>query len=213
MKITWATWWLCVLMFFINSSCISAPPAQYIYTHHQPADYTDRTINIYIDKSFGEADKIEMQKAVDQWNFALNGYIKINIAEEPFDGSVYMILRAQRERGWLFMKINKDDPIIPKDSTVSPDKPQYFIVAFCDKVGGDKTWFIRDLIGDNSKMYGITLHEMGHLLGANHNGKYLMSPHYDVNGYKCIDKGTMTQVSNFIGVPLKNLNYCLYEGD
>lgn len=208
----WVTW--CIFIFLFLNSCVSiVPPTKYYYTQHQQAVYPARIIQVYIDKQFGEADKIEMQKAIDQWNFALNNNIKIEISPIPFDMEPQLIEQIRREKGWIFMKIDKNNPMIPPDTVAGPDTPRYFTMAFCDFVGGSKTWFIRDKIDDTDKIYGITLHEIGHLLGARHTGKLLMSPHFDAEAYKCVDKGTVNQVSDFIGIPIEELNYCLYEGD
>lgn len=207
----WVSWWVCLLIMI--TGCISIhPPIQFLYTHRPSSEYPVRIIPVYIDQDFGQEDRMEMQKAIDQWNFALNGYIRIIIADRPFDMSTSAIEEVQLTQGWTFMKIKNDNPMII-DHNTDPDKPKYFTLAFCNKIGGDKTWFVRDRFFDENQLREVTIHEIGHLLGASHNGKYLMSPHYNVDDYQCIDKATMLQVSGYINIPLANLNYCLYEGD
>lgn len=206
-------WWLLwVSISLLIVSCLAyAPPPKFYYTQHVPVEMPERIIPVYIENTFSETDRLEMQQAIDQWNEALNGHVKIIIAETDFQMATYQIKEAKQNNGWLFLKIRQGNPLIPSQSFSSPDQPQSFILAFTNRIGGDEAWFVRDAMPDEYMMYGVTLHEIGHLLGANHDGRYLMAPHYSELDFQCIDEGTMKQVSNNINVPIESLNYCLYE--
>lgn len=206
-------WWLFwVSISLLIASCLAyAPPPKFYYTQRAPVAMPERIIPVYIEKDFSETDRLEMQQAIDQWNNALNGHVKIIIASQDFQMATYQIKEVKQNNGWMFLKIRQDNPLIPSQSFSSPDQPQVFTLAFTNHIGGDEVWFVRDVIPDEYMIQGVTLHEIGHLLGAQHDGIYLMAPHYSELDFQCIDEATMKQVSQNINVPMDSLNYCLYE--
>lgn len=175
----------------------------YHYTH-APV-YTGepvRTIPIWIDKDFGEADKIEIDNAINAWNFAMNGYIKLKVVDTNFDMEVDKIVTQVKENGWLFMKIKSDNKLVPAQST-----PGFWTIGFCERIGGQHLYLVRDRL-TNEDVFGVTLHEIGHLMGSGHVGQRLMYPHYSRARFQCIDYDTMVKVSNYFDLRLDNLNYC-----
>ncbi len=177
---------------------------QYHYTHvpvHQGEPI--RVIPIWVDKNFGEADKLEIDNAVNAWNFAMNGYVKLNVVDYNFDMEVDKIVTQVKQGGWLFMKIKSDNKLIPSQST-----PGFWTIGFCEQIGGHHMYLVRDRLG-NDDVFGVTLHEIGHLMGSGHVGQRLMYPHYSRARFQCIDYDTMVKVSNFFDLELDNLNYCV----
>lgn len=206
----WISWWAALLFVFVVS-CLpfgASPPRDFFYTHHPYQDrIVLRTIPVYLDQRFTERDRLDIQNAIDMWNFALNGYVKIVVVEYHFDMNVPEIHEALNANGWILMPIDSTNPMIPP-AQIQDNGQEFEIVAFCDNIGGNETWYVMDRIKDGW-MFGVALHEMGHLLGASHNGKFLMSPHFKVPDYQCIDAGTMQQIADKMNLPLNHFNYCL----
>jgi hypothetical protein len=180
----------------------------YIRSPAPHQEIAQRQIPIWIDKNFGDADQISLQTAIDQWNYALNGYIVLQVASTGFDMETYPMLEARAGRGWLFLKINSDNAIV-----AFHDRPHVTTLAVVDNIGGNTLYLIRDRV-QNDQVTGLAMHEMGHLLGARHvEGDDLMTPIYNSDDYRCIDYLTIKQVATFQHLPLENLNYCVLYTD
>lgn len=190
------------LIIFLIISCV----------HHLPAyHYVDRSqyhmsvpikiIPIYIDKDFGAGDLLEIDNAIHQWNYALNGYIDLEIVTTKFAMETDIIKSVQAGEGWLILKISSDSPLIH-------EKTNERTLAFCNAVGGYVLFVIRDRIG-NEDMLGVMLHEIGHLLGASHTSYGLMYWSYNPDTYQCIDLPAVTGVSLYRGIPEGRMNFCL----
>ncbi len=165
-----------------------------------------RTIPIWIDKGFGEADKVAIDDAIRAWNYALNGYVKLVVVDTSFDMEVDKIVTQVKENGWLFMKIDSKSPLIPSQKT-----PGYWTIGFTERLGGHHLYLVRDRLG-NEDVFGVTLHEIGHLMGSDHVGSRLMYPHYTRARFQCIDYDTIFAVASYNNLPLNSLNYC-YDKD
>lgn len=161
-----------------------------------------KVIPIWIDKNFGEADKLAIDDAITAWNYSLNGYIRLKVVDTAFDMEVPKIVEQVKSDGWLFMKIKSDNPMVPKN-----DKG-YWTIGFCERIGGNHLYLVRDRLG-NDDIFGVTLHEIGHLMGSGHVGEKLMFPHYTRARFQCIDYETMKTVASYRHLPADRLNYCV----
>ena len=159
-----------------------------------------KIIKIRIDKNFGEADQISIDRAISSWNYAMNGYVNLEVVDNRFDVDKYVI--DQSGKNWLFIKINSENVLIPKQKDDG-----YVTLAFVNNIGGEYLYVIRDRL-TNDSVYGIMLHEIGHLMGAKHVGERLMYPHYNKATYQCIDYETMIAISEQWGISIDKLNYC-----
>lgn len=81
----------------------------FIYTHHPFVDH-GRVIHILVDMDFGEADKVAIDQALIQWNYALNGNIILEIGEKD---------------DWVFLKVG--DNIEPGILAFTGPAEIYFI--------------------------------------------------------------------------------------
>lgn len=180
---------------------------EYDYTHRPLYVGTpQRVIPIWIDKNFDRDDQERMSKAVESWNFALNGHIKLEIVDTQFDMEVDKIVLQVKENGWLFLKIDSDSLLIPTA------EKGFTTIGFANSIGGNHMFLVRDRLGYSS-IYGVTLHEIGHLMGAEHVGLRLMYPHYSQARFQCIDWDTIKAVAKYHSLPLDGLNYCINRGD
>ncbi len=154
------------------------------------SEVVGRVIRIQVDGDFGEADKMSIDEAVDQWNYVLNGYIVLKVynwnyvrGSEKIEPGEFLIIKI----GEPYMKDNK--------------------LAYADRIGGNVIFVLRDKLNNEDISY-LMLHEIGHLLGAGHLGERLMSTGYEQERYKCVDYLTMKQVADKWNLPIDKLNYC-----
>lgn len=162
-----------------------------------------RVIPIWIDKNFGEADKVAIDDAINQWNYAMNGYVVLKVVDTQFDMEVPKIVEQVNKGGWLFMKIDSSNKMIPDQK-----EKGYWTIGFTERLGGNHMYLVRDRL-QNQDIFGVTLHEIGHLMGADHVGTRLMYPHYSRAGFQCIDYDTIKAVAKWQKLDANQLNYCI----
>lgn len=185
----------------------------YQYTH-VPSNNRTQIMSVYIDKDFGEADKVEIAKALEQWNFALNGNAKFLIASQDFDMSEDSVLRdVQIGKAFLILKVNSNNPIVDAaDSVVRQYKPQAtgkdLSWGFTTSIGDHKVYLVRDRM-NNGDIFYITMHELGHALGAEHTTDGLMYRLYSQDKFQCVDWLAIKQVAEYHGWDLGSINYCI----
>lgn len=191
-------------MVMLMMGCLSRPSTPFVYLSvPEEAAVSPKVVyHLYVEDSFSATDKAAISAAVGHWNFALNGYVKIEIVS-----LTYKFGDAIGADDWTIVKIDHSNEKVK-------DKNKWQQLAFADKVGGKHLWIVRDRIKDGW-MVGIILHEIGHLLGAAH-GKSdnLMQPHFKENGYVCVDEETLKQVAVHQHIGMKKLNFCVrYDKD
>jgi hypothetical protein len=166
-----------------------------------------RIIHIWVDDRFGAEDLGEMYRAVSTWNYVLNGYVVFR-----WNGRLHLSgSSADLQRGpqltdpnlWVVVKRKSGD------GGFFPDKIKrvYPAWGFADKIGGNTISLVRDYFGVDA-VYGLMLHEMAHCLGADHLGDRLMKTNFDLAAFQCVDLTTVAQVAKYLGLDIKNLNYC-----
>lgn len=184
----------------------------YEYHHNSPeSNYqSPREIPVYIDKNFTDKEKAALLGSTKEWNWALNGYIRLSVKTMSFDletqaGKETFKRIKDTGEGYLIVKLDHDDPLL--NDTIDEDDGT---LAFVNRIG---TGHIMVVLGDRigtRDLRAITLHEYGHLLGAMHTmAKSLMFPAYGGgSSYRCIDKTTILQICNFQKIDCAHMNYC-----
>lgn len=190
-----------ILISFLLIGC-SGHLGNYHYTKNEHGVLV-KEIPIMVDRNFGSLDRESINAAIEQWNYALNGFIKLKVESWDFDMEVSSIVDTVRRRGFLILKIDSKSHLVV-------DAKGQMILAFCDKVSGNYMYIIRDRLENDDVKY-LALHELGHLLGVGHESKYLMAPIYQKINYQCIDYETMKVVAKRHDLLMDSLNYCLYE--
>lgn len=166
-----------------------------------------RTIEVMVDHNYGNADRVEIGKAIEQWNYVLNGQIKLEVIDWEYqwelDGGLRESKRLIGEGGFIiFMDYGEDAAVRAQASGDG-------LLGWVDHIPGHILHIVRDRM-KNDDLKEIVMHEMGHLLGANHQGIDLMNKWYTPAHYQCIDLGTIKEISQVQGLNLKYLNYCWY---
>ena len=205
----WIAGILAFLVVFFLSSCsllrLNDPIlGRYKYTANdqRAAVVPKRVIPIWIDKNFGAADQVAIDDAIRQWNYAMNGYVRLEVVDTSFDMEIPKIVDQVNRGGWLFMRINHDNSIVPENSK------GYWTIGFTERIGGHHLYLVRDRLG-NDDVFGVTLHEIGHLMGSDHVGIRLMYPHYTRARFQCIDWETIRAVAVYWELDPANLNFCV----
>ena len=178
----------------------------YINSLQAPASVPRRVVRIWIDTNFGQGDLVSIEDALNQWSYALHGYLEFKIESTSFDMEDDVLRRVAAGEGWVFLKIDSTNEMVGHQ-----DHGRSKVLAFTEKIGGNHLYVVRDRIR-NDFMTGIIMHEIGHLLGAEHqNGEdNLMYPSFRLNNSRCIDKSTLEQVARYQNLPMAGLNYCVY---
>lgn len=202
-----AIWLVAVIVAALVLGCTSLGlqpvKGQYVYTHKPLNMEVIRVVPIWIDKNFGEADRLAIDDAIRAWNFAMNGYVQLKIVDMDFDMEPSKIVDQVNQNGWLFMKLKSDSKLIPEQK-----EKGYWTIGFTEKLGGHHLYLVRDRLA-NEDVFGVTMHEIGHLMGSDHVGDRLMRPHFNRTASQCIDYDTIKAVASYNNLPLDRLNYCM----
>ena len=196
-------WLFGMFLALVFVGCYTMP--QFTYTHAPIYQGQSKVIEVFVDKQFSDDDKVSISNALNDWNYALNGYERFQIVLLDFDMVVSDIRRA--ERGVLILRIDSRSRFIPKsdvDGTV--------VDAFTDKIGGHLIYVVRDRISGQTVLENVLRHEIGHTLRTRHimDSKSLMNPVLSPVYSRCIDYATMKSVAKEQGLNISHLRYCRY---
>jgi hypothetical protein len=177
------------------------PLPPYEYTDHARPASTGRTISLYVDSEFPDAQRKAIVSAMRQWNYALNGYVQFRARVLPRDADSSDIARLRRSGAWIVALVDSRNPIAQQGegahalAVTIGNGHDGFVYVIGDRIGG------RDLTG-------VIMHEFGHVLGAGHDHAGLMAPVYSAAGARCIDRDAVAMVAQAQHVPLQQLNWC-----
>lgn len=175
----------------------SAVPYRYIAAHESATPRAQKVIPVWVDRNFGQADRLAIDDAIGQWNYALNGYVVLAPAWGFEVGS------ETATEGIELIRVNsKEDPL--------PDNEG--VVAWTHRPDQARTpttiSFIRERL-DNEYMEPTVLHELGHALGAKHTPGGIMAP-VGFDEPFCLDRSVIEQVADKFHLPMNNLSWCDY---
>ena len=179
------------------------------FTYHQGTTVNHIShaviIPIYIDSDFSVDHRKAIIAAADEWNTIFNGQVKLVIEEDKFSGleegkKIFKEKIAITGEGWVVVAVNHDNALVEDMENV---------LAFVSGPGGHTMVVIKDVIGKRD-LKTIVMHEMGHLMGAEHvRLASLMVPYYSNYQYECIDKITVAQIAMYMKLDFDTLNYCI----
>src|SRR5579859_118554 len=187
--------WFLVLTFFLLNC--STTYWQYHLTGETRVIHPTN-IPVWIDSRFSEKETEDIKNALNEWNLALNGQIKIidQHSGEGMDGKKRLYLNSfdgleegkklekqfeESGLGWVIFATKHD----AKEFEEIPDDA----LAYVDGIDQHKMVIIQDRLGGRA-IKDITMHEIGHLLGAFHvNTPSLMYPSYGNRQFDCIEIG------------------------
>jgi hypothetical protein len=199
-------WLSCLILF---CSCVPLHAYNFTYINSPHPMVMGRVQKVYVDNAFGN-DIVSIQDALNQWQYALHGYIIFDMqVVDVVHGSLEPMKDANAGKAWIFLKIDSNNALVSFQ-----DRTEFRAFAFVEKIGGNTMYVVRDRINDGN-VRGLVMHEVGHLLGAEHRKGQdnLMNPFYYDYDTQCVDKLTLEQVAKYQHIPIDNMNYCVYLND
>ena len=167
------------------------------YTNHRPATTAEEIVPLRIKGSFTAGDRAKILRAVNEWNVALNGFVRFTIVED----SGVSAANASPSRPWSIMAAQGVSPRIVPGPTIALAHTQPLpgagglMIVYVDRIG------TRDL-------GSVVMHELGHVLGVGHGEKGLMAAHYHPSDQQCVDKAAVAAVAAKRRLPMNQLNWC-----
>jgi hypothetical protein len=163
------------------------------YTSHRSAAAKPEIVRIAINEQLNMYERAKILRAVNEWNYVLNGFVRFDIDPAADKGQMWVIVpmlggRPPPVQGTIFGHALAATQSAPPIGGV--------VTVYVDRVRGyDLTSVMR--------------HELGHVLGLGHdpNGR-LMSSRYTMSRQQCIDRAAAEAVAANRTLPPAELNWC-----
>jgi len=185
-----------------SASARALPPVQ--YTDHASPVSDGHAIDLFVDRDFSESQRDSIVRAMRQWNYVLNGFIRIRAHLLPEAATWDDIARIRRS-AWAVVIVDSRNPVAQRG-----EGREALAVTVGNSKGG-VVYVIGDRIGRRD-LTGVVMHEFGHVLGAGHDRAGLMAPVYSAAASRCIDHDAVAMVANAQHLPLQQLNWCEASG-
>lgn len=164
---------------------------------------------VRIDKDFNAAERQQLLEVINDWNYVLNGQIVFRVVGYANVGA----LRQDKELptiGYWFIKINNNDSTIKELDAYYKSKGQKLeALAYVNEIGGNLLYFDMERI-KVEQLRAVGYHEMGHALGAKHHNGGLMNSVMSNSSGICIDRETVHQVVEYMGLDWEQVNWCYF---
>lgn len=159
------------------------------YTRHAAATTRAEIISVRINDPFAPGDRAKVFRAVNEWNVALNGYVRFEIVPEGRPrpaGKTWTVVAAQGNAPAAQSTMLAFTYATPNGG---------LIAVYMDRIG-------------NRDLGGVVMHELGHVLGLGHDSGGLMAAHYHPTAQQCVDKAAVQAVAAARHLPPDRLNWC-----
>jgi hypothetical protein len=165
------------------------------------ASSAPRWIELRIDPAFDLRDRARILKAINEWNYALNGQLRFEVSTAPFDPAIRPATNGAAG-GWAIQRVDSRHEVI---------RAPAYAKALAVTVGygrNGNVFVVSDRLGRRD-LTGIMLHEFGHVLGARHDDHgRLMSPYYVGGKQDCIDRAAAGAVATSQKLAAGAMNWC-----
>lgn len=182
-------------------SASAATMGDWHYTDQAAPATTGRAISLFVDRDFDDYERGRIVSAMRQWNYVLNGFIRLRARTLPDNPTRDLLAEIKRSGGWIVARVDSRHPI-------SGQGEGAHALAVTAGGQGGFVYIISDRIGQRD-LTGVLMHEFGHVLGAGHGGSGLMAPVYNSAMGRCIDREAVALVASAHRLPLGRLNWCV----
>lgn len=167
--------------------------AELHYTSHPGATVRSEIVSLIVTDRFSLYERAKILRAVNEWNVALNGFVRFEIVPDGNDATF------GAHEHWV---------ITSKQGGQSTGLPTTLAATYPVAVVGGLMVIYVERIGRRD-LGGVVMHELGHVLGLGHSTKGgLMAAHYHPTSQQCVDRATVEAVAAKRGLPLAQLNWC-----
>jgi hypothetical protein len=210
-----------ISLFLMIPLVLSCSPTYFSYHRGSTIDHLSyvEKIPVWLDKNFTAEQIEQIRGAIKEWNLVLNGQIVFQLVEKEEMGidkkkHLYPVTFDGREagktlennptgQGIVVYALKKGDKEL-KDSDVTDG-----MLAWVNGPGTRHIMVVIDRVG-NRNLKTIIMHEIAHLLGAQHvSARSLENNYAGRYSYDCIDKITVAQVAAYQHLELHSLGYCI----
>lgn len=197
---------LFALLFVLLSILSCQPSTSPIYTIQDATGHSVKIAPIYLDEKWNDVEVAAIEVAINDWNIALNGQIKLVI-----ENNHYKI--GSSDPGLMIIKVSEKDIISRQPDVI-------IALGWFDRSGGRRIYMVRDrpiFRGNDIEtpwnmidVSAVARHEISHSLGAPHiqHSGGLMEPGYDLEQYKCIDYTAVAAVAKYQHLSLEKMKWC-----
>lgn len=161
-----------------------------------------KTISVYVDQNFTFFENKAIDRAIQEWNHTLNGQLNLQIQEPNIKINSKVI--NDQSKFFVVKSVVVEPGSINKTAYYPAPLEAGNAYGYADK---NVAYIFRDRFVA-SYMYGVVLHELGHLLGADHKGDGLMATEFDRDKMKCVDFDTIEQVTKVWHLPMQKMHHC-----
>ena len=182
--------------------CEGAQATAVRYAISPAESHSRRVVAVRIDRQFSAYERAKVLRAVNDWNHALNDYIRLEMSPEGFDTAAFTTTNRPRLDGWVVAKSDSSHGLLQ-----APGMRRTLALTFSNHAGAF-VLLAADRVGTKD-LTTILKHEFGHALGAGHDSRSaLMHPFYGGDRQGCIDEYAMRAVAKAQRLPLEAFNWC-----
>lgn len=167
-----------------------------------------RVVKVFVDSTFGVDEVDQIEDALERWNYTLNGVITFQLESRSLMMEQSLLGQIVERGDYIVFSITSAQSTVSDTISYKDGKEvRSRTLAYCDKIGGHYVYLLMDRLS-LSNMRWVMMHEIGHLLGVEHQADGLMYRYYRGNNYRCVDYRTLEQVARAQKINLSQLRGC-----
>ena len=164
------------------------------YTTHSGPKAFPKIYGVVLDDTFTPEDSSAIRSALSNWNIALNENIELTTDSNG----------PKWDNIWYVQNMSEGTCVL----TLACQSDKGRALGFVDMLGGHKLYLIPSRVRSPSELTFVTMHEIGHLFGLEHNPNTLMDLYFNRRLYSCVDPLTAWAVARTNNLDYGAMNWC-----